>query len=195
MLVLNLPVPRHLDSSLIDVDVHPTYVSIIIKGKTLRLRTLCEVKADDSKCQRAKTDGKLMVIMPKVNVKENILTSNLKSDTKIDTKINPLGGNSSRTKRKGSISTGVKKLSMQEQMIVDAMEAAKLAGKTSASTSNGPDSSLLHVGNSATKGSTMPDVSNIVRKRNDEKGNEYVSDEIETTTVFDNKVSLIEQID
>ena len=28
-----------------------------------------------------------MVIMPKVNVKENILTSNLKSDTKIDTKL------------------------------------------------------------------------------------------------------------
>ena len=26
-------VPRHLDSSLIDVDVHPTYVSIIIKTK------------------------------------------------------------------------------------------------------------------------------------------------------------------
>jgi len=30
---LEVDVPRHLDSSLIDVDVHPYYVSIIIKGK------------------------------------------------------------------------------------------------------------------------------------------------------------------
>ena len=27
--------PRHLDSSLMDVDVHPTYVSIIIKSKVM----------------------------------------------------------------------------------------------------------------------------------------------------------------
>lgn len=31
--LLDVPVARHLDSSLIDVDVHPTYVSIIIKSK------------------------------------------------------------------------------------------------------------------------------------------------------------------
>jgi hypothetical protein len=30
---LQVFVPRHLDSSLIDVDVHPTYVSIVIKTK------------------------------------------------------------------------------------------------------------------------------------------------------------------
>jgi len=31
--VLEVRVARHLDSSLIDVDVHPSYVSIVIKGK------------------------------------------------------------------------------------------------------------------------------------------------------------------
>ena len=66
-LILDIPLPRHLDSSLIDVDVHPSYVSIIIKSKTLRLRNLCEVKAEQSKCQRAKVNGHLQVIMPKVN--------------------------------------------------------------------------------------------------------------------------------
>ena len=66
-LILDIPLPRHLDSSLIDVDVHPSYVSIIIKSKTLRLRLLCEVKAEQSKCQRAKVNGHLQVIMPKVN--------------------------------------------------------------------------------------------------------------------------------
>ena len=30
---LEVGVPKHLDSSLIDVDVHPTYVSIIVKSK------------------------------------------------------------------------------------------------------------------------------------------------------------------
>jgi hypothetical protein len=31
--VLEVRVARHLDSSLIDVDVHPSYVSMVIKGK------------------------------------------------------------------------------------------------------------------------------------------------------------------
>lgn len=33
--VLEVSVPRYLDSSLIDLDVHPHYVSIVIKGKVL----------------------------------------------------------------------------------------------------------------------------------------------------------------
>lgn len=36
--VLDVGVPKHLDSSLIDVDVHPAWASIVIKGKVLRLR-------------------------------------------------------------------------------------------------------------------------------------------------------------
>jgi protein TilB len=31
--VLDIGVPKHLDSSLIDVDVHPNYVSVVIKSK------------------------------------------------------------------------------------------------------------------------------------------------------------------
>eukprot|EP00605_Chrysophyceae_sp_TOSAG23-4_P002569 GSChrysophyteH1.ASY1.ANO1.2834.1 assembled CDS len=190
----------HLDSSLIDVDVHPTYVSVIIKGKTLRLRTLCEVKADDSKCQRAKTDGKLMVIMPKVNPKENVLTSNIRrEDATLNSKINPLGGNG-RTRQKPASQNRPKKLSMQEQMIADAMAAA--AGGTTATkatateavdtgkTAKDPDSSLLNVGSVT---SDVPDVRNIVRKKRD-KPNELVKEEIKPT-VFNSKVSLIEQID
>lgn len=48
---LEVFVPRHLDSSLMDVDVHPTYVSIVIKSKVLRLRLPAEVRSGDSKCQ------------------------------------------------------------------------------------------------------------------------------------------------
>ena len=30
---LEVSLPKHLDSSLIDVDVHPTYLSIVVKSK------------------------------------------------------------------------------------------------------------------------------------------------------------------
>ena len=35
MLILEVHVAKHLDSSLMDVDVHPTYISIIIKSKVI----------------------------------------------------------------------------------------------------------------------------------------------------------------
>lgn len=36
--LLEVPLPRYLDSSLIDVDVHPTWVSLVVKAKLLRLK-------------------------------------------------------------------------------------------------------------------------------------------------------------
>jgi protein TilB len=42
--ILEVYVQRYLDSSLIDVDIHPNYISIIIKSKLLRLRLPCEVQ-------------------------------------------------------------------------------------------------------------------------------------------------------
>ena len=73
-IILDVEIARHLDSSLIDVDIHPTYISIVIKSKILRLRLPAEVKVSESKCQRSKTAGSLQVIMPKVNPKENAVT-------------------------------------------------------------------------------------------------------------------------
>ncbi|KAJ1447482.1 hypothetical protein M885DRAFT_451343 [Pelagophyceae sp. CCMP2097] len=61
--VLDVSVARHLDSSLIDLDVHPHYVSVVIKSKTLRLSLPCEVMADAAKAQRSKTTGHLVVTM------------------------------------------------------------------------------------------------------------------------------------
>ena len=65
--VLDVHVQRHLDSSLIDLDVHPHYVSVVIKSKTLRLALPAEVKASDAKAQRSKTTGHLVVTMPKLD--------------------------------------------------------------------------------------------------------------------------------
>ncbi|CAM9468839.1 unnamed protein product [Chrysoparadoxa australica] len=69
---LNVAVPRFLDSSLIDLDVHPHYLSVVIKSKVLRLSTPVEVVSSKAKAQRAKTNGNLLVIMPKVNAKETL---------------------------------------------------------------------------------------------------------------------------
>lgn len=69
-LLFDLKVSSYLDSSLIDVDIHPTFIRIIIKGKLLRLVLPCEVRVSESKCQRSKVTGSLLVIMPKVHLRD-----------------------------------------------------------------------------------------------------------------------------
>ena len=64
--VLRLTLSRFLDTSLIDVDVHPTYISIIIKSRVFRILWPEEVRANDGKCQRSQTTGELMITVPKV---------------------------------------------------------------------------------------------------------------------------------
>jgi protein TilB len=62
---LDVKIQKHLSSSLIDVDVHPTYISIVIKGKVLRLVLPAEVKSEESKAERSTTTGHLLISMPK----------------------------------------------------------------------------------------------------------------------------------
>jgi len=69
---LDVSIARHLSTSLIDVDVHPTYISIIIKSKILRLKLPVEVKSNESKAQRSTTTGHLVVTMPRVNPQAGI---------------------------------------------------------------------------------------------------------------------------
>ncbi|XP_067567319.1 dynein axonemal assembly factor 11 isoform X1 [Pseudorca crassidens] len=65
-IVLDLAVYRYMDTSLIDVDVQPTYVRVMVKGKPFRLVLPAEVKPDSSSAKRAQTTGHLVVYMPKV---------------------------------------------------------------------------------------------------------------------------------
>ncbi|XP_075878349.1 dynein axonemal assembly factor 11 isoform X2 [Nelusetta ayraudi] len=64
-LVLDLAVYRHLDTSLIDVDVQPTYARISVKGKIFQLLLPAEVKPDSSTAQRSQTNGHLLLTMPR----------------------------------------------------------------------------------------------------------------------------------
>lgn len=60
-------VPRYLETSMIDVDIHPTFFRCVIRNKTTQLRLLEEVMSDKSKVLRSKTTGALMLMMPRVN--------------------------------------------------------------------------------------------------------------------------------
>uniref|UniRef100_A0A8C0H4H4 Leucine-rich repeat-containing protein 6 n=1 Tax=Chelonoidis abingdonii TaxID=106734 RepID=A0A8C0H4H4_CHEAB len=64
--VLNMNEPKHLDSSLIDVDVQPTYLRVMVKDKPFQLVLPAEVKPDSSSAKRSQTTGHLVISMPKV---------------------------------------------------------------------------------------------------------------------------------
>uniref|UniRef100_A0A8C4SZB8 Leucine-rich repeat-containing protein 6 n=1 Tax=Erpetoichthys calabaricus TaxID=27687 RepID=A0A8C4SZB8_ERPCA len=58
---------RFLDTSLIDVDIQPSYVRIKVKGKVFQLVLPTEVKPDSSCAKRSQTTGHLVITMPKVS--------------------------------------------------------------------------------------------------------------------------------
>ncbi len=66
-LVLDVAVPRYLDTSAIDVDIHPTWIQCIIKGKNLLLHFDCEIDVTNSKVQRVLANGHLVVTMPRLS--------------------------------------------------------------------------------------------------------------------------------
>ncbi|XP_064500673.1 dynein axonemal assembly factor 11 isoform X1 [Pseudopipra pipra] len=69
--ILELAVYRYLDTSLLDVDVQPTYIRVLVKEKPFQFVLPEEVKPDSSSAKRSQTTGHLVVTMPKV--KEIIL--------------------------------------------------------------------------------------------------------------------------
>ncbi|NWX04672.1 TILB protein, partial [Caloenas nicobarica] len=83
-LILDLAVYRHLDTSLLDVDVQPTYIRVLVKGKPFQLVLPEEVKPDSSSAKRSQTTGHLVVSMPKAKevtlTKQKISTSIKHSD-------------------------------------------------------------------------------------------------------------------
>ncbi|XP_052560626.1 dynein axonemal assembly factor 11 isoform X1 [Tympanuchus pallidicinctus] len=78
--ILDLAVYRHLDTSLLDIDVQPTYIRVLVKGKTFQLVLPEEVKPDSSSAKRSQTTGHLVVSMPKV---KEIILAKQKSSTSV----------------------------------------------------------------------------------------------------------------
>jgi protein TilB len=70
-LIMRVAVPKFLSTSLIDVDIHPTYVSVIVKSKVLRVVLPVEVLSDKSIARRIAASGYLELVMPKVRPNED----------------------------------------------------------------------------------------------------------------------------
>ncbi len=59
--------PKFLDTSLLIVDVQPTYVRVDVKGKVTQLHWPDEVLVDQATIQRSQTTGFLVITAPKTN--------------------------------------------------------------------------------------------------------------------------------
>ena len=66
-LTLVVELSKYLDTSLIDLDVQPTHVTMKIKGKILQLTTEEPVSSDNVVCERSKLTGHLSITMAKAN--------------------------------------------------------------------------------------------------------------------------------
>ncbi|XP_055886333.1 dynein axonemal assembly factor 11-like [Biomphalaria glabrata] len=62
---LDVAVFKHMDTSLLDCDVQPTYVRVTLKGKILQLCLTEEVNGEKSVAQRSQITGHLVITMPK----------------------------------------------------------------------------------------------------------------------------------
>ena len=77
---LKVHVFKHMDSSLINVDIQTNYIRVTLKGKSLQLALSEEIMPDSSTAQRSQTTGQLVIKMPKLNkvirpVKQEVNTS------------------------------------------------------------------------------------------------------------------------
>ena len=69
-IMLEVQIPRFMDTSLVNVDLHPLYVRLDIKGKITQLKFDEEILVDKSKIQRSQTTGSLLLTMPKASISE-----------------------------------------------------------------------------------------------------------------------------
>jgi len=64
--ILEVAVPKFLDTSAIDIDIQPTWVAIAIKTKEFLIHTPCEINMDSCKAERSQGTGALVLTMPKL---------------------------------------------------------------------------------------------------------------------------------
>jgi len=72
-LIMRVAIPKYLSTSLIDVDIHPTYVSVVIKSKILRVILPVEVLSSQAVARRSQASGYLELVMPKAVPNELVI--------------------------------------------------------------------------------------------------------------------------
>ncbi|XP_066260051.1 protein tilB [Euwallacea similis] len=104
MFILDIAVYKYLDTSLIDVDLQPTYVKITIKNKIFQMVLPEEVQVEQSTALRSQTTGHLVLKLIKLNYK---VLLKKKQDgpepvTNSDTKVKKKGHEYLEVTRKGN---------------------------------------------------------------------------------------------
>lgn len=66
-ILVELYLPKFLNTELIDADINPLYVRIAVKGKITQLKLPEEIEVDKSKIERSTTTGSLLITCPTVN--------------------------------------------------------------------------------------------------------------------------------
>jgi len=79
-IVFELHAPKYLDSSLIVVDLNPTYIRIVVKKKVTQVKLDDEIVVSSSRVERSRTTGVLKCICPYEIPKARRPTSCAKSD-------------------------------------------------------------------------------------------------------------------
>ncbi|XP_066144544.1 dynein axonemal assembly factor 11 [Euwallacea fornicatus] len=69
MFILDIAIYKYLDTSLIDIDLQPTYVKITIKNKIFQMVLPEEVQVEQSTALRSQTTGHLVLKLIKLNYK------------------------------------------------------------------------------------------------------------------------------
>ena len=66
--IFEIKVPKYMDTTQINVDLHPDYVRLDIKGRITQLSIPEHILVEKSKVQRSTTTGVLCLTMPKANI-------------------------------------------------------------------------------------------------------------------------------
>lgn len=92
--VLEIHIPKFMDTSLLNVDLNPQYIRLDVKGKITQLKHPDEIIVEKSKVQRSQTTGTLMLTMPKSNIDEvqakNMRLAQLKEEKEKSDKLKAL---------------------------------------------------------------------------------------------------------
>ncbi|KAH8286629.1 hypothetical protein KR018_002457, partial [Drosophila ironensis] len=87
--LLQLEVYRHLDTSLIDVDVQTNYTRVTVKKKIFQIAYNDEVKPDATVVQRSQTTGHLQITLKKLQVNEVLLSAKKSAAMQSPAKVGP----------------------------------------------------------------------------------------------------------
>ncbi|XP_001963918.2 protein tilB [Drosophila ananassae] len=101
--LLHLEIYRHLDTSLIDVDVEPFYARVTVKKKIFQIAYNDEVKPGETLVQRSQATGHLVVTLRKLMVNEVLLSAKKSQSQSPSDKVEPVARDTGEIELRGVV--------------------------------------------------------------------------------------------